>query len=226
MSLPGGLKVTFDTADPDAKIDAPGLAFLADIFKLVGQVVYTIVLDDHNKVKSIEGTEKLQEKAEKLDPQARDLVSKQFDSDKLKRSFEQESQILPDVLARPGESWERTQTVEIGGGQTLTFRKKFEYKGTEKKGEKEFDKITTNVLEVKYNSDPDSNLPLKPIKSDLKPESSGGTILFDREGGHVVSSMDKVRIKGDITFSANGQEIPSTLDLSIETHSELQPATK
>ena len=34
----------------------------------------------------------------------------------------------------------------------------------------------------------------------------------------MVSSMEKVRIKGDITFSAKRQEIPSTLDLSIETH--------
>ena len=80
LSLPGGIKVTFDTADPDAKIDAQGLAFLADMFKLVGQVVYTVVLDDHNKVKAIEGTEKLQEKAEKLDPQVAVMVSKQFEA--------------------------------------------------------------------------------------------------------------------------------------------------
>lgn len=224
LSLPGGIKVVFDTADPNAKIDAPSLSFLADIFKLAGQITYTIVLDEHNKVKAIEGTEKLQEKAEKLDPQARDLVSKSFDSDKLKRAFEQEAQILPDVLARPGETWERDQTIEIGGGQTLSFRKKFEYKGTEKKGDKELDKISSRVLEVKYNTDPDSNLPLKPIKSELKPEDSGGVILFDREGGHVYSSRDKIRVKGDITFSANGQEIPSKLDLSIETSVELQPS--
>ena len=62
------------------------------------------------------------------------------------------------MLARPGESWERTQVIEIGGGQTLSFRKKFEYKGTEKKGDKELDKIATKVLEVKYNTEPDSNL--------------------------------------------------------------------
>jgi Family of unknown function (DUF6263) len=226
LSLPGGKKVEFDTADPNAKVEEKGLEFLGDLFKLAGEVVYIIVLDDHNKVKAIEGTEKLQEKADKLDPPARDLMSKQFDSEKLKKSFEQEAQILPDVLARPGESWERTQVIEIGGGQTLSFRKKFEYKGTEKKGDKELDKIATKVLEVKYNTDPDSNLPLKPVKSDLKPESSEGTILFDREGGHVASSTEKIRIKGDITFSAMGQEIPSTLDLSIETKVELQPATK
>ena len=172
------------------------------------------MLDDHNKVKAIEGTEKLQEKAEKLDPPASDLLSKQFDSEKLKKSFEQESQILPDVLARPGETWERTQIVEIGGGQTLSFRKKYEYKGTEKKGDKDARQDQQQSPRGQSTTtEPDSNLPLKPIKSDLKPESSEETILFDREEGHVVTSTDKVRIKGDITFSANGQELPSTLDL-------------
>ena len=34
LSFPGGMKVNFDTADPNAKIDAPGLAFLGEIFKL------------------------------------------------------------------------------------------------------------------------------------------------------------------------------------------------
>jgi hypothetical protein len=226
LSLPGGVTLKYDTTDPNAKIDNPGLAFLGDIFKLAGEVVYTIVLDDHNKVKAIEGTEKLQEKTEKLDPQARDLIRSTFESDKLKKSFEQESQILPDVLARQGEPWERTQVVEIGGGQTLTFRKKYEYLGTEKKGDKTLDKIGNKVLEVKYNIDADSNLPLKAVKSNLKADSSEGVILFDREAGHVVSSRDKVRIKGDMTFSANGMDLPATLDLSIESEVELQPSAK
>jgi hypothetical protein len=225
LSLPGSMKVNFDTADPNTKIEG-GLAFLGDQFKLAGEVAYTIVLDDKNKVKAIEGTEKLLEKVEKLDRQSRELMSKQFDSENLKKSFEQEAEILPDVLARPGESWERTQMIENGPGQTLSFRKKFEYKGTEKKGDQEFDKITTKLLEVKYNPDPDSKLDLKPVKSNLKPESSGGTILFDRAGGHVFSSTEKFRIKGDITFFANGQETPSTVDLHIEINVELQPASK
>src|SRR5262249_31127129 len=55
MALPGGNSLKFDTADPNAKIDTPGLAFLGDLFKLASEVAYTIVLDDQNKVKSIEG---------------------------------------------------------------------------------------------------------------------------------------------------------------------------
>ena len=223
LGLPGGIRVDFDTTNINAKITDPAVAFIGDMLKVEAGLVYIVVLDEHNKVKAVEGAEKLQEKIASLDAQTRDLLSRRFDSERLKRSFEQETQILPDVLARPGESWKRNQIIEIGGGQTLSFRKKFEYKGTEKAGGRDLDKIATRVLEVKYNSEPDSNLALKPIKSNLKAESSNGLILFDREAGHVVSSKDKIRIKGDMTFSANGQEVPSTLDLNIETSVDLQP---
>jgi Family of unknown function (DUF6263) len=226
LSLPGGIKGSYDTTDPKAKIDIPGLAFLDDLFKLEGEVAYTVVLDDHNKVKAIEGTEKLKEKIEKLDPKSQAMVRNEFEADTFKRSFEQELQILPDVLARPGEPWERTQIFEGDDGQTISFRKKFEYLGTAQKGDKMLDKISSKVLEVKCSTDPNSNLDLKIVKSDLKAESSEGTILFDREAGHVVSNKEKVRIKGNITFSAKGMDVPAALDMKIETNVELQPTAK
>jgi len=226
LSLPGGNNLTYDSSDANAKIDNPNLAFLNDLFKLASEVVYTVVLDAQNKVKAIEGTEKLQERVDKLDPMVRDLVRSQFDSEKLKRSFEQELHVLPDVLARSGEPWERTEVLEIGGGQTLTFRKKYEYLGTEKKGDKMLDKISGKVIEVKYSQDPDSKSPLKVVKSDLKVDSSDETILFDREEGCVVNAKSKIRIKGDMTFSGGGMDLPGGLDLTIEANTELQPSAK
>ena len=44
--------------------------------------------------------------------------------------------------------------------------------------------------------DPNSPSPLKVTKSDLKVESGDGTILFDRDGGKVVSTKGKIHIKG------------------------------
>ena len=104
--------------------------------------------------------------------------------------------------------------------------RKFEYLGTQQKGDKKLDKIGSKVLEVKYTTDPNSNLDLKVVKSELKAESSEGTILFDREAGHMVSIKEKVRIKGNITLSAKGMDVPATLDVNIETNVELQPAAK
>jgi hypothetical protein len=226
LSLPGGVNVSYDSKDPKAKIDNPALAFLGDIYKLASETVFTVVLDDQNKVKAIEGAEKLLEKADKLDPQARELVRGRFEADKIKREFEQEHQNLPDVLARTGEPWERTELHDVGGGQTLTFRKKYEYLGTEKKGNKTLDKISGKVTEVKYGQDPDSKSPLKVVKSDLKVDSSDETILFDREEGCVVNAKSKIRIKGDMTFSAGAMDLPGGLDLTIESNTELQPSAK
>jgi hypothetical protein len=225
LRLPGGIDLTYDSKDPNAKIDNPQLAFLGDVFKLVSEISYTVVLDAQNKVKAVEGTEKIMEKAEKLDDLVRDSIRGAVNPDKTKARFEQEHRNLPDVLARPGEPWERTETMDTGG-QTFTFLKKYEYVGTEKKGDKTLDKISSKVLDVKYSQDPDSKSPLKVTKSDLKVESSEGTVLFDREQGCVVESRGKTQIKGSMTFSAGGQDLPGQLELSMQVGVQLQPSEK
>ena len=68
LRLQGGIDLSFDSSKPGGKIDEPDFASLGEIYKLESQVAYTVVLDGQNKVKAIEGTEKLREKAAKLDP--------------------------------------------------------------------------------------------------------------------------------------------------------------
>ena len=114
------------------------------MFKLASEIKYTVVLDDQNKVKAIEGSEKLLEKKRtSWSPTGRDVIRAHLEADKLRKEFEQELGHVPDVLARPGESWVRTETVDIGNGQTLTLEKTYEYVGTEKVGDRMLDKITT-----------------------------------------------------------------------------------
>jgi Family of unknown function (DUF6263) len=227
LSLPGGIDVNYDSNDPNAKIDNPQLAFLEEVFKLSAAIDYTLVLDNQNKVKAVEGSEKLLEKADQLSPQARTAVRSRLESDTLKKSFEQEMRHLPDVLARPGESWERTEVLDVGSGQTLTFQKKYEYVGTEKVGDKTLDKITSKTTKAELKQDPAVEAVVKLLKSDVKVESSGGTILFDREAGHVVSSRGSIHIKGDnMTFSIMGMEVPGAVDLTIESAADLVPAAK
>jgi len=226
LSLPGGVNIAFDSKDPDAKIENPQLAFLADIYKLISQIGYTVVLDDNNKVKAVEGSEKILEKADKLNEMAKQSIRGRVEAQKLKQQFEQSHSNLPDILARQGEPWDRSETLDIGSGQTLTFQKKYEYLGTEKRGGQTLDKIGVKTTEVKYAMDPNSPSPLKVSKSDLKVESGDGTILFNREGGHIDSAQGKTRIKGSMTFLAGGQELPGELDLTLESNSELQPPAK
>jgi hypothetical protein len=226
LSLPGGLQVSYDSKDPGAKIDNEQLKFLEDVFKLAAEASYTVVLDAKNKVKAVEGTEKLLEKADKLNELVRGSIRSQFQPDKLKVKFERSHGNLPDVLARQGEPWERTEGLEGGSGQELVVRKKYEYAGTEKKGGKTLDKITAKVLEVKLEDDPNDQSPAKVTKSDLKVESSDETILFDREAGRIAEARGKLKVKGSMTLSAMGQELPGELEFTVETNTELQPAAK
>jgi hypothetical protein len=216
LSLPGGINVSFDSANPDAKIDNAQVAFLGDVYRAMLGVGYTVVLDDKNKVKFVEGTETFAAKVDALEGTAALVLKGRLSAEKIKKAFEQEHANLPDVLARKGEPWELTQTSDIGGGQTLTFGKRYEYLGTVDKDNKTLDKIGVRALTVKYEMDPNSPSPLKVTKSDLKIESSDGTFLFDREQGQIVDSKEVTRIKGNLTLSANGQDLPSTLDLTFD----------
>ena len=190
LDLPGGIEVRYDSAEPDAKIDNPQLAFLGDVYKLLLGSSHTFVLDETGKVKFVEGTEKDLGKLEGLDPKVSALLKKQLQSETLQRRFEQIHASLPETGVKPGDTWERIEDAELGGGQTLTFKKRYEYLGPVEEGGKTLDKIDVKALEVTYNMDADAESPLEHIKSDLKIDSSEGTLLFDlRLLGHTVEVL-------------------------------------
>jgi Family of unknown function (DUF6263) len=225
-TVPDGIKLTLDSSDPNIKIDNPELAFLADVFKLENVIAYTVVLDTQSKVNAIEGTEKLKAKAEQLtDSIAREEFQRAIHVDRLKTRFEQALRILPNVPAHAGESWERTELLEING-KAFTVRKKYDYVGTEKKGDKILEKISQKVLEIKYHTDVNEKLPLRVVKSDLKIQSSEGTILFDREEGHLASTSQKIQFKGNMTFSGAGVDQTGEFDLNFDTNMQLQSPAK
>lgn len=223
LTLPGGINVTFDSTDPNAKIDNPQLAFIGDVLKALVGMGYTIVLDAKDKVKFVEGTEAFDAKVEGLAPQAAAALRGRLSAEKIKQAFQQEIGSLPDVLARQGEPWEATDVMDLGYDQSLTLRKRYEYLGTVEKEGKSLDKIGVRSLTVVYAMDPKSASPLKATKSDLKVESSEGTILFDREAGESIESTLVTRVKGDLTFEAGGKELPSTLDLTLDVSSKREP---
>jgi Family of unknown function (DUF6263) len=226
IELPGGVKINIDSADPDAKIDNPQLAFLGDLYKVMAGATHTFILDNNGKVKLVEGNEKLLAKLEGLDPKAASLIKGPLQTETIQRSFEQSHGNLPDTPVRQGETWERTEVSDLGAGQTLTFKKQYEYLGTVEEGGRTLDKIGVKATSVIYAMDPAADSPAKVEKSDLKIESSEGTILFDRASGEAIKSNDKTRIKGDMTLKIGEMELPSKLDLIFESSTALEPPAK
>jgi Family of unknown function (DUF6263) len=211
-----GMEFALDSDDKDAKIELPQLAFLGDVFKALKGASYTVVLDAKDNVKFVEGTEKNLAKTNNLPEQAVAALKSRFDADRIKKAFEQTYGTFPDGLVREGEPWERTETSD-GDGQSLTFKKRYEYKGTVKKGDKTLDKIDIKALDVTYKMDPNTPTPAKVTKSDLKVASAEGTLLFDREAGTLVERHEKIRMTGDMTLVIQEMELPIKLDLTLDS---------
>jgi len=223
--VPPGRDVSYDSKDGNARIAHPDLDFFKDVYQVDAQVAYTVVLDGKNRVKAIEGADALRERVDRIDPRAADLLRSRLAADALKEEFEQTHALgaLPDGPVKLGASWERTEAVDRGAGLELVLRKKYEYAGTEKRGDKALDKITAKVLEVQCRQDADSAAPMKLTKGELKVGSSEGTILFDREAGRVVEARGRVELTGGLTFSAQGQDQRISFDLTMRTEVQLQP---
>jgi hypothetical protein len=220
MSFPGGIEVSFDSANPNAATsDNPMLQAILDSLRARVGSAFTIVLGKDNKVLAIEG---IQQVLDKASPAAVEILKAEFNPEHLKSATEQSYAILPDSPIGEGDTWNRTNVSGIGGGQTMTFDTKYEYLGTVEKDGQKLDKIGVTALTVTYALDPNVPTPVKVTQSNLKIESSKGTLLFDRVKGQAVESTGVTRITGDMTLSINGMDLPSKLDLTFDSSSIVQ----
>lgn len=214
-AFPGGLKLAFDSGDPNKKADNAALEPLLEIFRAIARTKTTMILDKDNQVKAIEFEGNPQEAVG-------EAFKSQFDPEKRKQAVIREQAALAGRSVKPGDAWTHKSEADLGGGQTLTLDTRYEYVGTETKDGKVLDKITSKTTDVSFAMDPNANSPLKVTGSELKVAASEATILFDRELGTVASSTSKLRITGTMKLLLNNMELPGKLDLTIETKTTLQ----
>ena len=105
----------------------------------------------------------------------------------------------------------------------MTFRINFKYEGIVEKDNVKLDLITGKITDVAYNMKGNPNSSLKVKNSELKAAKSSLELFFDRKQGQFVRTSSLVHIKGDMTFEANGMELPGKLDLMIEQNTRDVP---
>jgi hypothetical protein len=211
LSLPGGVELNYESGK---KTEPPGTAadFLLDVFAAIPKVVTTVVHGKDGRVVAVEvDTKPLKD----LPDNAKEILKGRFDPDYLKTAGNKQLDRIPSKPLKKGDTWSLTQEARIGGGQTLTFKMTYKYEGTVEKGGVTLDRISFKATEVKYDQ-AKTDSPLKATDSKLKVESSNGTLLFDRKRGMITSETDKLHITGDMTFEADGKELPAKLDLTME----------
>jgi hypothetical protein len=213
-----GLEYSFDSANPDEKGSSP-LEFLRDVHKGMAKRTMTTIYDKSNRAVAVESD---QDVLGSLPEQAKALVKSSLDPTNLKNTVNDELDQLKREPVKPGDTWRRTRASNLGGGQVMTFDTEFTYAGTVEKGGRTLDKITSKTLSVSFAFE-DSPLPIVLKSSDLKVPESEGAILFDRETGQTIESNSSIRITGDLIFTANGMELPSKLDLKLQTTTVVKP---
>lgn len=212
-----GSEYLFDSKNPDKTGSSP-LESIRKLHQVQARSKTTKVFDKENKLVGIEFEEDL---LNGLDDTAKTLVQGQLDPEKMKKSANEESERIPATLINKGDSWDHTTKANLGAGQVMTIVTKYTYDGEIEKGGRKLDKIIFKVNSVDLAFE-DSPLPIKLKKSDLKPTESKGELLFDRELGKVVESASQITIKGDLVFTAGDNELPSKLDLKMESTTKLK----
>lgn len=216
----GGMEFMFDSANPDKGTDSEIGKQIAKSLQVGLKAPWTAVHDANGKVLEIKGIDKL---TEGLDEQSAAMLKAQLKPEYLKERLSNEADRIPSTPVKVGDTWEKAQSLQIGGGQSLAFKRKFKYAGQVERDGKKLHRIEISTSEVTYAIGADSPLPLKLKNSDLKVTESKGEILFDGELGRVVEENDKVRMKGKLTFEIATQELPGELDLTITSTQKERP---
>jgi hypothetical protein len=209
LTLPGGVKLTFDPAKPDDLGDAAGnpiAEIIRDRLKASIKTSFTFTLDKENQVLKVEG----------VNPQLG------ASEDDVKQQFAEQIKPLADKAVKKGDTWEDEVSANLDQGQVMKFKRKYTHEGETFKSTvttaRKVQKITAVDTAVEYTVKEGGAF--KVTKSDLKIADSQHTILFDPELGRAIEVSSKVRMTGPIALSINGMELAGDLDLTIETKSE------
>ena len=212
MKLPGGIEVNFDSGNPKTEAAIPQLTPILQMFDAMSSSTYVTTFSAPGKIDSIVL------KGDKFDALA-DAMKQELSPERLKLEAAQALARIPTDPVVKGDTWQRTETSNLGSGQTFEIKRTFEYLGTVNEGGRELDRIGMKVNSVTYNIDPNPSLPLELKSSDLKIAKSEGELLFDRKLGAFVKSSDSFTVVGKLTLVAGGNELPGELDLTITSKS-------
>ena len=154
-------------------------------------------------------------------------LKNEFNAKQISDSIKQEHGRLPNKAVSKGDTWVRKEVMPLGAGQVLNLRVDYTYEGIIEKNNRNLDRITGKVTDAAYEmKGPDAG-PLTVKDSDLKAAKSKIELLFDRKLGRFVETKSLILVTGEMTFKANGQELPGKLDLTIaQTTAELPSKKK
>lgn len=213
--------LSFDSGKTEGASDtSPLLQPVYDLFQATSKAKWTAVVNSKPEIESIafEGNP-----FDALD----DSVKGEVTPERFMHEYNLQLRRLPGAPVAVGDTWQRTEEVNAGNGQTLTFEKEFKYLGPQTENGNTVDLVDVKTLSVDYAIGSGSQLPLKLDSSELTVTASEGRMTYDRRFRIVTRQTDKAQIGGKLAFTINvngqDQKLPSELDLTIDSKLTTEP---
>ncbi len=215
-TLPGGVTLKYDSKDgPEPQGTVAD--FLTDVLDVMAKSKTTLVYDKNHKVISVDIT------ADGLDDLAepgKSLLQADLDPQAIKDRVNSEFAKFHSEPAKPGDTWKKNTTTELGQGAKFTHATESTYVGVEDVNGKKLHKVTIAYSDVEFSQAAPAPGAPSVTKSDLELVDGGSTYYYDASTNQVVSSQFKLHVKGEITLSVQDMEISAELDISISTVSK------
>ncbi len=213
LSLPGGLKVAFNSNNLGEGPANPQAAMIVDMLRAMAPAKWKLELGSDHKVL----------KAEYIGGPitgVSDVFKSDLDPERLKERGNNEVARYATEPMQPGETWKRTENLDLGSGQSFELEREYTYVGPEEKNGRPLEKVTVNVLSTILHVADNPAVPAKVTESDLTVESSEGDLWYDPELKLYVETQQQFHVKGSLTLAINGMELPGELDLTMKSKSK------
>lgn len=214
LSLPGGVTMNFDTGNPNPPAAAGPYADIMKYLNVAKETKWELEYGPDHKPKAAKTVGELPNDV----PEA---FKAELTPEKVLEEAKREVDRLPTESVSKGDSWERNETANLGQGQVFHLVREYTYLGTEEHNGVQMEKIGAKTKSLTYEINGGA-LPLSLKESDLSVKSSEGTLWYHPARKVIVESHDNTRIVGNLTFVANGQELPANLDLTMKVDGKVK----
>jgi hypothetical protein len=219
-----GNQISYDSTKQDGGVTA-GNPTLTQFFKALVGAKFTAILDKNQKVEKVEGKEKFIADLGAGSPQMDQLLKKIMTDDALKQMCDPSFGLTPDSPKKPGDTWKKESTIDLGPIGTYAVSYTFKYVGApsdeEKKDERKKDtekiEVETSLIYTAPKANPEGLLFRIKEGKLTSTNPTKGTIFFDSKNGRIASAEISIDLKGDLMVTIGGTDTKVELQQNQKT---------
>lgn len=210
-----GMTFNFDSGNPNTDVPNPIFKSVAEFLAKMCKAEQQIVYGADGKVKEVKWKDDV---FANVDP----MYKSEVDPETLKKTIQQELDRLPGKTVNKGDSWTRTEEVNLGASQKMTIENEYTYTGPATVDGKAVEQISVKAKSVKLTMDGPTAEGVLFKNAEVSVKDSSGTLSYDPALKTITRSESAIHLTGKLTLEAGGMELPTDLDLKLNVKTDVK----